>query len=278
MIYLNCEVKSGLGEDTFWTWFEREFKGGCSFELPKKLNDNDILIQYSTLGFYPIEGKQIAYCLELLPQMRDLYGIDQWDEKLRKIGECAHYSTYRVVATEESVKDYEKYGKVDIIPIGVNTDLYKPLDNKKALREKYNLPQDKEICIWIGTCHPMKGYDRLLRYASENPDVHFIAIWKWQMEATPMKNATNFVQIPQLQINELLNAADYFLSTSYLNSFYMAEWEAMASDIPFKIIGDNKREFIPSAHPREDVINKGWDRKDCLETWKKYFTERGVEW
>ena len=25
MIYLNCEVKSGLGEDTFWTWFEREF-------------------------------------------------------------------------------------------------------------------------------------------------------------------------------------------------------------------------------------------------------------
>ena len=278
MIYLNCEVKSGLGEDTFWTWFEREFKGGCSFELPKKLNDNDILIQYSTLGFYPIEGKQIAYCLELLPQMKEFFGIDQWDQKLRKIGECAHYATYRVVATQESVKDYEKYGTVDIIPIGVNTNLYRPLNNKKELRNKYNLPQDKEICIWIGTYHPMKGYDRLLTYASQNPNTHFVLIWKWQMEAMPMKNATNFVQIPQKQINELLNASDYFLSTSYLNSFYMAEWEAMASDIPFKIIGDNKREFIPSAHPREDVINKGWDRKDCLETWKKYFTERGVEW
>ena len=35
MIYLNCEVKSGLGEDTFWTWFEREFKDGCCFEVPK---------------------------------------------------------------------------------------------------------------------------------------------------------------------------------------------------------------------------------------------------
>lgn len=23
MIYLNCEVKSGLGEDTFWTWLNR---------------------------------------------------------------------------------------------------------------------------------------------------------------------------------------------------------------------------------------------------------------
>ncbi len=278
MIYLNREVKSGLGEDTFWTWFEREFKDGCCFEVPKKLNDDDILLRYSTLGFLPIEGKQIAYCLELLPQMKELFGLDMWDEKLKKVNECARYSTYRVVATEESVKDYEKYGAVDVIPIGVDTEVYKPLNDKENLRKKYNLPLDKKIAAWIGTCHPMKGYDRLLQYAADNPDIHFIAIWKWEMEATRMEGASNFVQIPQVQINELLNAADFFISTSYLNSFYMAEWEAMASDIPFVLLGDNKREFIPQEHPRNDIFEKGWDRASCKKKWEKYFSERGVKW
>ena len=62
----------------------------------------------------------------------------------------------------------------------------------------------------------MKGYDRLLQYAADNPDIHFIAIWKWEMEATRMEGASNFVQIPQVQINELLNAADFF----YFNELF----------------------------------------------------------
>ena len=36
----------------------------------------------------------------------------------------------------------------------------------------------------------------------------------------------------------------------------MAEWEAMASDIPFVLLGDNKREFIPQEHPRNDIFGK----------------------
>lgn len=278
MIYLNCEVKSGLGEDTFWTWMEREFNGGCSFETPTELKDEDILIRYSTLGFLPIQGKQIAYCLELLPQMKEQWHLDMWDEKLKKVNECARYSTYRVVATEESVKDYEKYGTVDIIPIGVDTDVYKPLNDKENLRKKYNLPLDKKIAVWIGTCHPMKGYDRLLMYASQHPEMHFICIWKWEPEATRMEDASNFVQIPQAQINELLNAADIFLSTSYLPSFYMAEWEAMAADIPFEIIGDNRKEFMPKQHPRQEIFERGWDRKSCKKQWEEYFKQRGVKW
>ena len=74
MIYLNCEIKNGLGEDTFWTWFHREFPNS-SFDTPKYLNNNDILLRYSTLGFLPIEGKQMALCWELYPRMKEKYTI-----------------------------------------------------------------------------------------------------------------------------------------------------------------------------------------------------------
>ena len=132
MIYLNCEVKSGLGEDTFWTWFEREFPNS-SFEVPTKLNDDDILLRYSTLGFLPIEGKQMALCWELYPEMEALFHTSCFDERMKKVENAARYATYRTVATKETTKNYEKYGQVEVIPIAVNTDLYKPLNNNMSL-------------------------------------------------------------------------------------------------------------------------------------------------
>lgn len=278
MIYLNSEVKSGLGEDTFWTWFEREFPSS-SFSVPQKLKDDDIVLRYSTLGFLPVEGKQVALCWELYPQMKLLFGSNQYDHILEKVYACARYSTYRTVATETSVADYKQFGSVDIIPIALNTDLYKPLNNKIELRKKHKLPLDKEIGIWIGTYHPMKGYSTLLKYAADHPDIYWICVWKWEPEAMPMNGASNFIQIPQIQINELLNAADFFASTNRLNSFFMSEWEAMSSDIPFRLIGNEKNvEFIPSANPRNDVFNRGWDRISAKKKWEAFFHKRGIKW
>ena len=278
MLYLNCEVKSGLGEDTFWTWLEREFPSS-SFNIPQKLNDDDIVLRYSTLGFLPIEGKQLALCWELYPQMKKQFGTNQYDSVLANVYECAKYSTYRTVATERSIEDYIKFGSVDIIPIAVNTDLYKPLNKKLELRKKYDLPLNKEIGIWIGTCHPMKGYSTLLKFASDNPNIHWVVVWKWEVEAMPMKGASNFIKIPQRQLNELLNAADFFASTNKLNSFFMAEWEAMAADVPFQFIqNEQNMEFIPSERPRDDVFERGWDRESAKKKWMAFFEKRGVRW
>jgi len=278
MIYLNCEVKSGLGEDTFWTWFEREFPN-CSFDVPERLREDDILLRYSTLGFLPVEGKQIALCWELYPEMKRCFDVDYWDKRIEKIYECARYSTYRTVATEFSVPDYNKYGTVDIIPIGVNTELYKPLKNKKELRKEYNISFDKKVGVWIGTNHPMKGYEELLKYASNNPEMGWIIIWKWEAEASKLDGdgIQNFVKIPQRQICELINCADFFLATSKLKPYYMAEWEAMACNIPFVIVG-NEREFIPSENPRDDVLERGWDRDSVKKLWETYLKDRGVKW
>jgi|LSQX01.2.fsa_nt_gb glycosyltransferase involved in cell wall biosynthesis len=277
MIYLNCEVKSGLGEDTFWIWFKREFPNS-SFDVPKKLNDEDLLLRYSTLGFLPIEGKQMALCWELYPEMKETFKTDYFNNRMSKVMETARYSTYRSVATIDTVQNYSHFGNIQVIPIGVDTDLYKPLNNKDKLRKKYNISKNKTIGIWIGTTHPMKGFSNVIRYASENPNIEWILIWKWEIEALNISNAHNFIKIPQKQICELLNCADFFLSTSQLKPYYMAEWEAMATDIPFVFYGNVEREFIPGKHPREDVFSKGWDRKTVKQKWINFFKENGVKW
>lgn len=277
MIYLNAEVVSGLGEDTFWTWFKREFPSS-SFDIPTHLKDDDILLRYSTLGFLPIPGKQIALCWELYPEMKEKFRSDQWDSVITKVYQTARYSTYRTTATAFTVPFYEQYGTVDIIPIGLDTEVFRSILNKEFLRNKYEIPQDKRVGIWVGTTHPMKGFPALLEFARENPDIYWIIIWKWEMEAGFMAGAKNFVKVPQQDLCELINAADFFLSCSKLSTFFMAEWEAMACNIPMVILNKEEKEFQPSANPREDVIRLKWDRKSVKKQWEEYLLRKGVVW
>lgn len=277
MIYLNAEVISGLGEDTFWTWIHREFPSSV-FDEPAHLEECDVVLRYSTLGFLPVVGKQVALCWELYPSMRDRFAVSSWDEKIAAVHEAARYATYRTVGSTLTLPEYEKYGSVDIIPIGVDVDLFRPLDNKAELRAKYGLPLDKEIGLWVGTAHPMKGYALLLEYARTHPEIHWVTICKTEHESVQMPGATSFVHVPQQTSCELINAADFFLSTSLLQPYFMAEWEALACNIPMRLVGESGKEFIPSENPRDDVLRLGWDRPSVKKCWERFFTERGIAW
>ena len=133
MIYLNAEVISGLGEDTFWTWFKREFFRS-SYNTPKVLYDNDVVLRYSTLGHLDICGKQIGLLWELYPEMKEVFESNEWDEKMKKIDECAKNCTYRLVTSELMVPYYKKYGTVDVLPIGVDINIFRPINKKNELR------------------------------------------------------------------------------------------------------------------------------------------------
>jgi hypothetical protein len=277
MIYLNAEVVSGLGEDTFWTWFKREFPTS-SFEIPKKLNGEDILLRYSTLGFLPIIGKQVALCWELYPEMKKAFHSNQWDKVLLNVYQTARYATYRTVPTDFSVKEYEKFGSVNIIPIGVDTALFTPIYEKSALRDKYGIPQDKKVGIWIGTMHPMKGFSNLLEYASRNSGVFWLVVWKWEPEAGALEGAMNFVKVPQKMLADLINASDFCLFASNLEPFFMAEWEVMSCNATIILAGGKQREFNLSSSPRDDVFKLGWDRDSVKKTWEKFLLGRGITW
>lgn len=276
MIYLSAEVVSGLGEDTFWTWFKREFPTS-NYGYPTDGNKTDGVLRYSTLG--PIPNKNlttIALCWELLPEMKVKLNSNVWDTKINTTYLTASQSDYRVVASHLSIPYYQHCGNVDIIPIGVDTDLFKPAEDKTALRKKYNLPLDKEIIFWGGTSHPMKGFQNLLEFKKSNENYHYICVWKTPGEASHLEGHSNYTFIKQDVMAELMAASDYLLCCGMLQPFYMIEWEAMSCGLKPIILNDMKKDFVPSNDPRGDIFKLGWSRHDVKKTWAKYLTERGV--
>jgi len=279
MIYLNPEVKTADGQDTFWDWAEREFKKS-SFEIPQKLNSEDIVLRYSTLGFLPVVGKSIALCWEMYPQMQKLYGNPMYaNSVISKVYEAAQYCTYRTVASPVSVDIYKKFGSVEVIPIGVDTNFWRPLHNKEAIRKKYGLPLNKNIGIWVGTSHHMKGFADFIQYVSMNQEFYWIIVMgRHSKFIKEFHNAEIFSDISQSQLLELINAADIYICTNRLNAYFMIDWEMMACNIPFVYPSGHIPEFEVGVEPREAVFKHGWDRDSVKKCWESFFERHGIDY
>lgn len=249
MIYLAPEVRSGLGEDTFWTWFAREFPN-ASFDIPATAKPEDCILQYATLGpSKVIGGKKVALLWELYCEMaKQGFGGD--DAKIERMKACAAASDFRVITSPLMAEFFE--GELTVLPIGVDTDLFRPMD-KAAMRAKHGIT-GSPVGFWCGTDHPMKGRDRLDEYAAQHPSIRWITVSKDD-------------RLPQSKLAELMNCADFALFTGRLRPYFMIEWEAMACDVPVVDVSGLERDFIPSAHPREDVMRLGWSRHQAKEQW-----------
>lgn len=251
MIYLAPEIKSSIGDDTFWTWFERTFI--CSFDIPNKLNDRDVILQYSTMGAPKcVGGKSVALLWELHPDLIE-QNIPEgnWHERMIKIRECAQSCNFRTVSSP-IMQAY--YDDTVVLPIGVDTDLFCPRD-KIAARKKWGYDLNARIGFWGGNPHPMKGMDRLQEYQRKYPNIQWIIADKWNPR-------------PQTELAELMNCADFGLFTGRLRSYYMVEWEMMASDLPIIDISGMERDFIPTGRHR--VFELGWSRYQAKESWYKF--------
>lgn len=258
MIYLAPEVKSSIGDDTFWTWFEREFE--CSFDIPSVINDRDVVLQYSTLGRSNIiGGKKVALCWELYHDLIKQGVEGNWGFRIPIINDCISHSNHQVISSELM---QEFYPNAKVLPIGVDTDLFCPR-SKTAMRRKYGFDVNSKIGFWGGNPHPMKGPDRLIEYVNSHPGIHWIIIDKWNPR-------------PQSEIAELMSCADFGLFTGRLRSYYMVEWEMMACDLPIIDISGMQRDFMPSG--RKKVFELGWSRHQAKETWYNFLkNEVGAE-
>lgn len=254
MIYLAPEIKSSIGDDTFWTWFERHFV--CSFDIPGVLNSNDVILQYSTLGAPKVKGgKSVALLWELHPDLIE-QNIPQgnWAERMVKIRECADACDFRTVSSP-LMQDF--YRDTVVLPIGVDTDLFCPRD-KIAARKKWGYDPGSRIGFWGGNPHPMKGMDRLQEYQNKHPGIQWIIADKWNPK-------------PQPQLAELMNCADFGLFTGRLRSYYMVEWEMLSSGLPIIDVSGMERDFIPTGRHR--VFELGWSRYQAKESWYKFLKD-----
>jgi len=53
--------------------------------------------------------------------------------------------------------------RVHYVPYPIDTDMFKPLNAKRNLREKHGLPSDQPVVAYVGSLHPARGVSILIR-------------------------------------------------------------------------------------------------------------------
>ena len=161
-----------------------------------------------------------------------LRGRQTMQDKLKKQKESLENSI-RVTNSNYMSDMYSKLGDFTVIPLGVNSELFHPMD-KIQTRKKYNIPKDKTVKIFVGSQHPVKGFDKIIRMINENPNVFWILVLK-DKKIPDGHNYKVFVKISQKILSELYNCADICVSRSVTESFGLALVEAMFCNIPVDV-------------------------------------------
>lgn len=273
MIHLRAENWSSLGDDTFWCWAEREFPGAMPADL-RPVAPEDHVLHYGLLGAPEQDHERtVALLWEQHPEMARALPEMRFHSQIERLHAAASSCARRTVATPLLVEDYRRHGSVDVLPIGVDTHLWKPLSNDERLefRERHGIPRDVTLGFWGGHGHPMKGWDQLLRYAATEPDYWWVVAFKFERSRLMhgLKGVT-VAQVSQPELAGQMGMCDFALFTSRLRPFSMLEWEAMACNLPVVNVGHPEREFCPSKEPRRDVFDLGWDRASARRTWLEY--------
>jgi len=216
-------------------------------------------------------AKNIALCWELLQEMKMVFNENTWDSLINITYKTAQSADRIVITSEFSRKFYEPYGKVDILPIGVNTDLFCEYSEEKKheMKLKYGVPLNKEIGFWCGTMHPMKGFQNVQKYAKENPDIYWIIVW-YQQIGNFNGNGQQHKIVNQQTMAELMNCADFQLSASILRPYYIIEYEGMSCNLPQRKIFEIEKDFEAGDNPRDVIFEKKWDRHTCKKLWDDY--------
>ena len=134
-----------------------------------------------------------------------------------------------------------KYPKIkfDYVDNGIDTGIFKPTENKVELRKKLNLPMDKKIFIWCGSFIERKDPITLVKVIKQikNKNLFFVfcgargqllEICKKECENNKNILFTGYIN----NINEYLQASDYYIATSLSEGFHLTVYEALACGLP----------------------------------------------
>ncbi len=271
MIYLNPQVRSGLGEDTFWTWIKRELGEAAQWGEPVVLRRGDVLLQYSTKGPPTCQreagSRALALCWELHPEMaRMMSGHPQrpaWNRTIESIRQCAASCDEITVASSLMVDDYSGLGPVKVLPLGVDDELFCPQQ------------QRGNAVFWCGTSHAMKGGAKVIQWANDHPGEELIVVHKTageQLTGLP-GHVQQHIHIGQRAMANLMGRCDRFLVSGLLRPYFLVEWEAMAAGLRPVMLANLEKDFSPGSNPRADVQDLQWSRRKAIGLWRTWLAE-----
>lgn len=298
VVIVNDSFRGIAGEKMFWNFL---LEG-----LPRSVSVDMNLVGANERNF---TEKASAYIREHFPNARfiiqnatfidlirpDLHTITLLQDNLRGMNKVSlqqeenlarsHTHIANSIHTASSYPEYV----FNITPLGLNEQLFKP-GNKKEVRQKHKLPDDKRIGIFVGALSPVKGWDKIEPIIKKRTDIHWILVTKDENSYyTP--NVSNFNKISQETLSELYQAADFFIIGSPMETQCLAALEAGLTNLPIimpitgifadwtederakcgifsEYLSDSVDKIANGTYsPRETIISKGLTIPKMIEVW-----------
>lgn len=182
-----------------------------------------------------------------------------------------------------------------VIEEGIDTEKFKPVENKEELKKMHGLPLDKKIGIAVTKFTITKGWDILAKLINKFPDIHWIVIMTEKKGSKPkLKNVTLAEQVNPEIMQRFYNCADFFINTSPVESFGLSSVEAASCNLPIIVyktgwawdwwdeklgirVDDwNNESFEKAVQEMYSILNKNSEKVDnIIYSPRKIIIERG---
>jgi glycosyltransferase involved in cell wall biosynthesis len=196
---------------------------------------------------------------------------------------------------------YKKYGvEATVVENGVDSNFWTALPDKDALRDKYNIPKDKRVGIFVGAFSPIKGYHIAHNLMMRRKDLHWIMVLKHPLnQSVRSEHISVASNVNHETLRELYSVSDFFFLPSIWESGHsISSLEAMSCNLPllvsavggyynrggnndfgvvvkdWTVDGFNKGLegllfFKDNYKPRDALFKNGWDFESYKKRWEK---------
>lgn len=215
----------------------------------KFFKDSDIIFMPVTVGIpYISQKKKIPIITAFLHYESNKIWIDFLTLNLYHFLEKIQFKNFRALITISKFSKNElisKYGLkskiIEIIPVGIDTKEFSPLNVSKELKSKYS----GKILLYVGPFLQRKRIPLLIhalnKVIKSFPDVHLVLIgkgmtWEYCKRLSKLYKVQNHISflgfIPQEELLKFYASSDIFIFPSELEGFGQVILESMASGTP----------------------------------------------
>lgn len=235
----------------------------------------------------------------------DTYTLAFLQDDLRLMGNPSAQQEFNLASADAVVTNSyytaASYPEFDfsIVPVGIDHRLFSPKD-KVEMRKKWGINTKRKVGIFVGALNDVKGWPDVKKIIDKREDIDWIVVTKLT-EKLEHKNISFFARLPQEELCELLNCADFFILGSKVETQCLAAIEAALCDVPVVMhrtgifmdmadrdlaligaIGDDLEEGMNAVlsneyTPRRAALNYPITIQDSMSNWKALITEHKVK-
>jgi glycosyltransferase involved in cell wall biosynthesis len=218
--------------------------------------------KYDLIHSHYLHVNILARTQLLRPLVITHHSGEVYDKRQKYLSRLISPLADKIIAVSEETKRVGHLDKAEVIPCGINLNLFSPMSQKEA-RKSLGLPMDRKLVLWAGEYfRPVKRFDIVEKA---------MALLKERMPGVELVLVSGK---PLSEVPAYMSACDVLLLVSDKEGSPMVVKEAMACNLPIvsvpvgdvpEVIGGTEGCFLCSQDPH-DVADKlvlalQWGRK-----------------